>query len=50
VIRLPLCIQDTKMLKEIVSEDNPLLFPPREVLEADAIQLARVSCVRLLFW
>lgn len=31
VIRLPLCIQETKMLKEIVSEDNPLLFPPREV-------------------
>ena len=31
VIRIPLCLQDTRLLKEIVSEDNPLLFPPREV-------------------
>ena len=32
VIRIPLCLQDVTLLKEIVSEDNPLLFPPREVM------------------
>ena len=32
VIRIPGTLQDATYLKEIVSEDNPILFPPREVM------------------
>jgi hypothetical protein len=39
VIRLPLHFQDAKCLKEIVSEDNPILFPPKEIMQRGAAQI-----------
>ena len=39
MIRLPLHFQDAKCLKEIVSEDNPILFPPKEIMQRGAAQI-----------